>query len=199
MSLDEQDLDPDPIVQFRRWLDEATAAGVYQPDAVVLATATSTGRPSARAVLLRDLDDRGFVFFTGYGSRKARELIENPFASLVFGWYQVQRQVRVTGSVERLDEPASDFYWDTRPRGSQLAAWASLQSEPVDSRETLDSRYAELEAEYDGRPVPRPERWGGFRLRHDTLELWQQRPNRMHDRLCYVRDGEGWRIERLQP
>ena len=198
--MDVDDLDPDPVVQLRRWLDEAEQhPAVDDAAAVVLATADAEGRPSARAVLLRGLDERGLVFFTNARSRKARELAENRHAAMVFLWQPMHRQVRIAGTVDRIDAEAEDAYFAGRPRGSQLAAWASDQSEVVRDRPTLDRRYAEVEARYEGRDVPRPPHWGGFRLAHDSVELWVHGPNRMHDRLRYVRSGSAWRIERLAP
>jgi pyridoxamine 5'-phosphate oxidase len=200
--VDVDDLDPDPIVQCKRWLDDAGRhPAVDEPAAVVLATADPAGRPSARAVLLRGLDERGFVFFTNTRSRKATELAANPHGALVFLWQPMHRQIRVTGTVERVDAATEDAYFAGRPRGSQLAAWASDQSEVVASRAALDARYEALEREHEGRDVPRPPHWGGYRLAHDEVELWSQRPNRMHDRLRYVRapSEAGWRIERLAP
>lgn len=201
--MDRDDLDPDPVVQFRRWLADAEQhPGIDEPAAVVLATADTEGRPSARAVLLRGVDDRGFVFFTNSRSRKAVELEANPHAALVFLWQPLHRQVRVTGTAARIEAEAEDAYFATRPRGSQLAAWASPQSEVVESKAVLDDRLAELEAEYEGRDVPRPPHWGGYRLVHEIVELWLQGPNRMHDRLRYRRDPrspDGWTIERLAP
>ena len=200
--MDVGDLDPDPIVQFTRWFDEAIEhAAVDEPAAVILATADAGGRPSARAVLLRGLDERGFVFFTNSRSQKAREVEINPHAAMVFLWQPMHRQVRITGTVARIDAATEDAYFAGRPRGSQVAAWASDQSEILGSRDVLDERYASVEAEYDGRDIPRPPHWGGYLLDHEVVELWSQRPNRMHDRLRYVRDrgGAGWRIERLAP
>jgi pyridoxamine 5'-phosphate oxidase len=194
------DVDPDPIVQVRRWLEDAEAdPAIVDAAAVVLATADDAGRPSSRAVLLRGLDERGFVFFTNARSRKAGELAANPHAAMTFLWQPMHRQVRVTGTVARIDAAEEDAYFAGRPRGSQLAAWASDQSEVIPDRATLDRRYAELEAEYEGRDVPRPPHWGGFRLDPETVELWLQGPNRMHDRLRYVRSEGGWHIERLAP
>ena len=199
--MDIGDVDPDPITQFRRWLSEAEAHPAIGEDAtaVILATADGDGRPSARAVLLRGLDERGFVFFTNARSRKARELDANPHAAMTFLWRPLQRQVRVAGTVARIDTTEEDDYFASRPRGSQLAAWASDQSAVIPDRATLDRRYAELEAQYDGSDVPRPPHWGGFRLAPETVELWVQGPNRMHDRLRYAWQGEAWRIDRLSP
>ena len=187
------DLDPDPIVQFRRWHAEAGT------DAVALATAGPDGAPSARIVLLKGADERGFVFHTNYASAKARDLAANPRAALTFHW-PPDRQVRVAGRVERLAAEECDAYWDSRPRGSQLGAWASRQSEVVESRAALERRLSELEREMAGGPVPRPPFWGGFRVRPDSVEFWHHRDDRLHDRLRYrPRAGGGWAVERLSP
>ena len=189
----------DPIERFQEWFREAEQAGVEVPEAMTLATATADGAPSARMVLLKGADDEGFVFYSGYESRKAGELEQNPRAALVFYWRPLGKQVRVEGRVERLSEAESAAYFATRPRGSQVAAWASQQSQPLESRKELERRYAELEREYDGREVPRPPDWGGFRLRPDAIEFWEHRENRLHDRLRYTRAREGWHRERLAP
>jgi len=189
----------DPVERFREWFREAEQAGVEVPEAMTLATASADGIPSARMVLLKDVDEEGFVFYSGYGSRKAGELEQNPRAALVFYWRQLGKQVRVEGQVERVSEAESAAYFATRPRGSQLAAWASQQSHPLESREELERRYAELEREYEGREVTRPPHWGGFRLRPDAIELWEHRDNRLHDRSRYTRAREGWHVERLAP
>lgn len=189
----------DPIERFQEWFREAEQAGVEVPEAMTLATAAADGAPSARMVLLKGTDDEGFVFFSGYVSRKAGELDQNPRAALVFYWRPLGKQVRVEGRVERVSEAESAAYFATRPRGSQLAAWASQQSQPLESREELERRYAELEREYDGREVPRPPHWGGFRLRPDAIEFWEHRENRLHDRSRYTRAREGWRAELLSP
>src|SRR5919198_5658881 len=189
----------DPIAEFAAWLREAEEAGVEVPEAMTLATADSEGAPSARMVLLKGVDQDGFVFFSGYVSRKARELESNPRAALVFYWRPLGKQVRVEGRVERVAEAESAAYFATRPRGSQIAAWASQQSEPLASREELDRRYAELVGEHEGRDVALPPHWGGFRLRPDAIEFWQHRDNRLHDRIRYTRAREGWRSELLSP
>jgi pyridoxamine 5'-phosphate oxidase len=199
-ALEEDELNPDPFAQFRTWLEQAKTAGVYQPLGMTVATADARGRPSARLVLLRGLDDRGFVFFTNYQSRKARELDGNPWAALVFYWPEQDRQVRVEGRVERVTAEESDAYFRTRPHGSQLGAWASPQSQVIADRSVLEDRVAELAARYGGKEVPRPPHWGGFRVVPESIEIWQGRPNRLHDRLRYRRgDGGNWLIERLAP
>ncbi|HEX5145679.1 MAG TPA: pyridoxamine 5'-phosphate oxidase [Conexibacter sp.] len=199
-ELHEQDLPTDPIALARRWFADARAAGVEQHDAMTLATATADGRPSARAVLLKGIDARGFAFFTNYESRKARELDANPHAALVLLWVPLERQVRVTGRVERLSPAESDAYFATRSRGSQLGAWASEQSRPLPDRAALERRLAAFDERYAGAAVPRPSHWGGYRVDPDAIEVWQGRPNRLHDRFAYVRaDDGGWVRERLAP
>ena len=198
-GLRESDADPDPIEQFRGWFGEALAANLHEPNAMTLATATADGRPSARVVLLKGFDERGFVFYTNYGGRKSRELEANPRAALVFYWGELERQVRVEGRVSRVPDGESDAYFAGRPRGSQLGAWASEQSRPVRDRGALESQLRELEGEYEGREVPRPAFWGGYRIEPETIEFWQGRENRLHDRLRYRRSDGLWRRERLQP
>ena len=199
-GLEESDADPNPIEQFRRWFDEALAANLHEPTAMTLATATPDGRPSARVVLLKGFDERGFVFYTNYEGRKSKELEANPCCALVFYWGELERQVRVEGRAGRIPDGQSDAYFAVRPRGSQLGAWASEQSRPVRDRGALEQSMRELEVEYEGREVPRPPFWGGYRVEPETKEFWQGRENRLHDRLRYrrLRDG-GWRRERLQP
>jgi pyridoxamine 5'-phosphate oxidase len=193
------DLDPDPLIQFRRWYDEAAAAGVRAPEAMALATSTTHGAPSLRMVLLKGADERGFAFYTGYVSRKASELDSNPRAALLFYWDPLGRQVRIEGTVERVAEKESDTYFATRPRGAQLAATASKQSSVLANRDEIDGRIAELDHDYTAREVPRPEHWGGYRLVPDTYEFWQHREDRLHDRLRYRRADSSWAIERLSP
>jgi pyridoxamine 5'-phosphate oxidase len=192
-------MNADPLREFQAWFGAARQAGVEVPEAMTLATATADGAPSARMVLLKGVEAEGFVFYTGYESRKAEELERNPRAALVFYWRSLGRQVRVEGPVEHVSPEESAAYFATRPRGSQLAAWASEQSRPLGSREELERRYAELAREYEGREVARPPRWGGFRLRPESYEFWQHRENRLHDRVRYVLAREGWRRELLSP
>ena len=189
----------DPVERFQEWFREAEQAGVEVPEAMTLATAAPDGAPSARMVLLKGADEEGFVFYSGYVSRKAGELEANPRAALVFYWRPLGKQIRVEGRVERVSAAESEAYFATRPRGSQLAAWASQQSRSLPSREELERRYAELEREYEGREVPRPPHWGGFRLRPEAIEFWEHRENRLHDRTRYARAREGWSVERLSP
>lgn len=198
-GLDEHDARPDPIEQFARWFTDAVAAGLEEPNAMTLATATAAGVPSARLVLMKEFDARGFVFFTSYTSRKARELDANPRAALVFFWQPLLRQVRVVGRVERASAEESDAYFHSRPPEAQLGAWASEQSAPLTGRAALDARFVELQAEYAGQVVPRPPHWGGYRLVPDEVEFWQGRPHRLHDRLLYQRAGPAWTITRLAP
>ena len=199
-GLRESDASSDPIVQFRRWFDEAFAADLHEPNAMTLATATPDGRPSARVVLLKGFDERGFVFYTNYEGRKSGELEANPYCALVFYWGELERQVRVEGRASRVPEGESDEYFGVRPRGSRLGAWASEQSRPVADRGAMEERLRGLETEYEGREVPRPPFWGGYRVEPEVIEFWQGRENRLHDRLVYRRPGrEGWRRERLQP
>jgi pyridoxamine 5'-phosphate oxidase len=187
-----------PITEFLNAIERAAARQVDTAPAA-LATADADGRPSVRMVLLRGADERGFVFHTNYNSRKARELLANPHAALCFHWPTLEEQIRVEGRVERLPEAESDAYFGARPRGSQLGAWASQQSSPLASRETLEEQYREIERRFAGSLVPRPPFWGGFRLVADRIEFWFGRPDRLHDRLSYTRVSDGWRIERLYP
>jgi pyridoxamine 5'-phosphate oxidase len=196
----EEDVDADPIRQFQAWLDDALHSEVPEINAMALATATTDARPSVRMLLLRAVDERGFTFFTSYESRKARELEANPQAAMVFFWHELERQVRVEGRVERVSDEESDVYFHGRPEGSRLGAWASPQSAVIASREVLESWFDEVEARFEGDPIPRPANWGGYRLVPDTIEFWQGGPNRLHDRLRYTRrESGGWIIERLAP
>jgi pyridoxamine 5'-phosphate oxidase len=195
----ESDVAADPLEQFRRWFADAESAGVRAPHAMALATAAADGAPSVRMVLLKGADADGFAFFTGYGSRKGGELDSNPQAALLFYWDPLGRQVRVEGSVERVSAAESDAYFATRPRGAQLAAAASRQGRVLGDRAELDAAVSELESEHADGEVPRPEHWGGYRLRPETYEFWQHRESRLHDRLRYRRDDGRWRVERLSP
>lgn len=199
-SLTESDLLDDPIELFHRWFAAAQAAELPQVNAMTLATAGTDGRPSARIVLLKGADARGFEFFTNYDSRKGGELLANPHAALAFVWIPLERQVRVVGDVVVLDPEESDVYFATRPRGSQIGAWASAQSQPLEDRAELEERWAALEERYAGVAVPRPPHWGGFRVVPREIEFWQGRSNRLHDRFAFARAADGgWTRARLQP
>lgn len=199
-GLHESDAAPDPVDQFHSWFEEALAAGLHEPNAMTLATATPDGKPSARVVLLKGYDERGFVFYTNYEGRKAKELEANPNCTLAFYWGELERQVRVEGHAVRVSEEESDAYFAGRPRGSQLGAWVSEQSRVVGDRKRLEERLRELEVEYEDREIPRPPFWGGYRVEPESIEFWQGRENRLHDRLFYTNPGGGeWVIQRLQP
>ena len=203
-TLDESAVAPDPFRQFERWFDEAVKAEVPEPNAMTLATADASGRPSARVVLLKGFDDRGFVFFTNYASRKGRELAARRDAALLFFWPELERQIRIEGGVAKADADESAAYFASRPRGARLGAWASPQSETIDSRGVLEALFAAAEARYAnvGNDIPRPPHWGGYRLAPSMLEFWQGRQSRLHDRIRYRRNpknAQGWIIERLAP
>lgn len=199
-TLELADLSPDPIQQFDRWWQEVLAAEIPEPNGMTLATATPAGKPSARIVLLKGFDARGFVFYSNHLSRKGEEIEANPQAALVFWWEPLERQVRIEGTIGKIDPQESDAYFYSRPRSSRLGAWASDQSQMIDGREGLESRLQDLERQYgDTEAIPRPPHWGGFRVVPDRIEFWQGRPSRLHDRLCYLKQSEGWSIVRLSP
>ncbi|UED88532.1 pyridoxamine 5'-phosphate oxidase [Streptomyces profundus] len=197
----EEELAAEPIAQFQRWFDDTVHGGLHEPNAMILATVDQAGRPSQRTVLLKGFDERGFVFFSNYASRKGREIEGNPQVSLLFPWHPIARQVIVQGPVARTGRDETAAYFRTRPHGSQLGAWASEQSAPVASRAALDGMYAELAARYpEGEDVPAPPNWGGYRVRPEAVEFWQGRANRLHDRLRYERAADGgWSVGRLCP
>jgi pyridoxamine 5'-phosphate oxidase len=196
----EHEVERDPLRQFERWFAEAGAAGIRAPEAAALATATRDGAPSVRIVLVKSFDGGAFVFYTGYASRKGRELTDNPRAALLFHWDALGRQVRIEGPVAPLSPAESAAYFRTRPRGSQVAAWAAVQSEPIASRAALEAAAEQVAARFRGRDVPLPPTWGGFRLTADSYEFWQHREDRLHDRLRYAGDGpSGWSLTRLGP
>ena len=199
IPMDESSLAADPIIQFDRWFDEVLRAGQPDPDAMTLSTATAEGVVSARVVLLRDFDHRGFVFFTNYQSRKGRELAVHPRAALTFFWFSHNRQVRIEGTVEQVSIKESEEYFQTRPRGSQLGAWASPQSDEIADRNTLDQSMSEVEQRFKNMPVPCPPFWGGYRVKPERIEFWQGRENRLHDRILYTLHQRVWKISRLAP
>lgn len=198
-GIDRDDLNPDPMVQWRRWYDEAESAGVTEPNAMTLSTVSPEGIPDSRVVLARGADDRGFIFYTNLDSVKARQLAHVPGASAVFAWLDLHRQARVRGTIERVPDAESDAYFASRPRGSQIGAWASPQSQPIADREALERLVQSVTDRFQGVDVPRPPHWGGYLLRPQSFEFWQGRPSRLHDRFRYSLVGGTWKIERLAP
>ncbi|MDO8329857.1 MAG: pyridoxamine 5'-phosphate oxidase [Fluviicoccus sp.] len=196
--LDEQDMQPGPLDQFHRWFEEARLAEIPEPNAMILSTADAQGRPCARTLLLKEYDDQGFVFFTNYESRKGLELAENPQACMLFMWLELQRQVRIEGRVEKVSAEESDAYFLQRPLGSRWGAHASPQSRVIAGREVLEETLKAVQEQFGDTP-PRPAHWGGYRVIPEKVEFWQGRPSRLHDRLVYVRESEGWKVERLAP
>ena len=198
-GLTETDLDSNPYQQFKKWFEEALAAKINEPNAMTLATVSKDGKPSARMVLLKGYDQRGFVFYTNYGSLKGQQLTENPTAALVFWWGELERQIRIEGQVEKVAATEADDYFQSRPHDSQLGAWVSNQSETIESRQVLEEKQEELRKKYAEKSIPRPDFWGGFRVIPNLIEFWQGRPSRLHDRLVYELVDSDWVIKRLSP
>ncbi|MFO1040628.1 MAG: pyridoxamine 5'-phosphate oxidase [Planctomycetaceae bacterium] len=197
--LHEDELAADPFVQFQKWVDDAVAAHIFDWETITVATATSDGAPSARTLFLRGADQRGFVFYTNYESRKGMQLAENPRAAMVIHWRELERQISIEGTVEKISAAESDAYFATRPEQSQLGAWSSRQSQPLDSAETLSQRVEENRQRFAGSPIPRPPHWGGYRVVPSRIEFWQGGPGRLHDRFVYLRQGDTWTWSRLNP
>ncbi|GAB3814383.1 pyridoxamine 5'-phosphate oxidase [Pontibacter rugosus] len=199
-ALTEDSVAATPIEQFKSWLDEAIKSEAQEPTALILSTVNAAGKPSARVVLLKDIDEEGYTFFTNYSSRKGQKLEDNPYAAITFFWPALERQVRVEGKVVKVSQEASDAYFRSRPRGSRIGAWASPQSQVIEAREVLEQRDKAFEEKFAGSDeIPRPEYWGGYQLQPELVEFWQGRPNRLHDRIVYERDGANWQIKRLAP
>ena len=198
-KLEEGDLNDNPIFQFEKWFQEAKDAHLHEPYAMTLATSTKDGKPSSRIVLMRNFDKKGFVFYTNYLSRKGIEIMENPNAALLFFWQDMERQVRIEGVLEKVSAEESDLYFSSRPRESKLGAWTSEQSKVIKSRKVLDERFKELSKKYPDDNVPRPPHWGGYLLKPTSIEFWQGRPSRLHDRILYTLENNNWKIERLAP
>lgn len=198
-SLDLADLSVNPILQFKKWFEEAIQSQVNEPNAMNLATSSPQGKPSNRIVLLKGVDDRGFSFFTNYLSHKGQSLTANPFAALTFFWPELERQIRIEGRVNKLSTEESELYFNSRPRESQLGAWTSEQSRPINSREELENRFNQLQERYLNQEIPKPPHWGGFLIEPDLIEFWQGRPSRLHDRFEYRKLNNAWEIQRLQP
>ncbi|MFN5421807.1 MAG: pyridoxamine 5'-phosphate oxidase [bacterium] len=198
-SLSESDVEVHPIRQFGKWWDEALTSKIEEVNAMTLSTVTHEGRPSARIVLLKGFDENGFVFFTNYDSEKGKQLLEHPFASLVFFWKELERQVRIEGNCEKVTDKESDEYFDSRPQGSQLGAWASPQSRIIEGRQVLEENIKQLELRFSNGKIPRPPHWGGYRVIPDKVEFWQGRSSRLHDRIVYQKSLDGWGISRIAP
>ena len=198
-TLNEKDVDASPIIQFEKWFKEAVDTHVNEPNAMTVSTATKDGKPSARILLLRNFNENGFVFYTNYTSRKGVEIGHNPYCALLFFWSELERQVRIEGILQKQSAEESDVYFNTRPRGSKLGAWTSEQSKVIESREVLETEYQKLSENFPGESIPRPANWGGFILKPVSIEFWQGRPNRLHDRIIYTQENNNWKIERLAP